>query len=178
VKAGLYARRDNITWGFTLSYGLTDDGTVRGNAGASMKSGYVALGGYPLLPSVTDGITLGAGVSNAVGHPEDVSLAIPDLGVNVSYNVGANSGTIHPKLVISNLRVYCIEVSGLISWQIRWDDLQLYGNGTLYYSTGPVTKSNAWPVPAGIPLLGIPPTLTAGAGANVALADPCSGDQS
>ncbi len=88
----------------------------------------------------------------------------PALGIDVTSTASEHLSTMTASAVLHGVDLY-IEHGEYIQWKLNIDSVELLKEGAVHQVvSGPFEVEGPWITPAGIPLFGIPPMLSGGAG--------------
>lgn len=129
-------------------------------ASATIESGQTTV-----TTAIGQGFKLWAQIGDEMGGgtaATDVGFDCAGLSITRTKAItGTASVTQH--IEIENLKVYVMAGPG---WRVKGDNLKWYVNGGLEYTHGSFTINGVLLSPAGLPLMGIPAVLAAGASTN------------
>jgi hypothetical protein len=172
MQAGRIWRCDRYQLRVSAVVSLGGVVTPADGAGATVETSWA-----PDLATVQTGIRLTAGRKGV--QRRYIRLEIPALSVDTGALYGsAGNGSVEALLEIDSLALHLTGPEAAPLWRLSWSAMRLYLDGAQAWSSGagvysdPLTCGRI--APSGIPLLGIPPTLSASCQALMPSAPACS----
>lgn len=95
-----------------------------------------------------------------------VHIEIPVLGIDETEPfTGGWQSSLVGRVEFDNVQLHVVVIGGIFNWRFRASALRFYANGTLFYTHGSAVDITCnYLTPAGIPLMGLAPILTATGG--------------
>jgi hypothetical protein len=158
MHAGKLVHWEKLQLRVALSASESVSGGFGATAGANLQS-YVA----PNVVDLATGIVLGCSTQTADapgGARHQYTVQIPALLISDTVTDSGWDGSLETTLEFGEFRLYGLNGGG---WRVAWDSLDWYVEGVLETAYGDGELIAAYFAPAGIPLMGVPPRLEAGA---------------
>ncbi len=124
--------------------------------------------------TTTDGILLTCETLHLVTEADalgtgKVRLRIPDMLVDKELNyTGGWQGSLSGRLEIDNIKLHLVQVAGVFKYRLSWTAMRFYAGATLVWTGVSGSFYSGYITATGVPLIGIPGTLTGSAGVNPA----------
>lgn len=171
MKAGRIWRCDRYQLRVQANISLGGVITPADGAGGTIETGW-----WPSTSTYQPGIILTAGRKGM--QARYIRLQIPALNVDTgNLYGGTGNGTIEGLLEIDDLAVHAMTTGTL--WRVSWSAMRLYRDGTQVWSLGagvysdPLTCDRL--APTGLPILGVPPIISASCQALMPSEPDCTG---